>query len=516
MGNLMPDNMHLTYKRLLEKNKNAIILGSTEAIINWDMQTMMPLKAVNLRSEQLALLSKIHHKMSISPAIGKLLDILLKHPDFEDLSQFERRNVHLIKKNYDEQTKLPTKLVTAIAKQQVLTVNIWKKAKTRKEFALLKPELNRLVSLNEKAAEILMKVKETKTPYDALIDIYEPMTTSKCIETVFAELEKGLRTLLKKIEGSKKTPSNSLLSKNVSQAEQRKIAILLMETLGYEVPPSTTAGGRLDETEHPFTTGYYDDVRITTHYYTNNFASSIFSVLHETGHALYEQGLPQEWKYQPIGAPCSMGIHESQSRLYENIIGRSKEFWTTILPRIKVIPTPSLSKLEIDRFIPAINAVKPSKIRIEADEVTYSLHIVIRFQIENDLFSGKIQVNELPDVWNEKYNRILGVEVKDDSEGVMQDTHWASGLYGYFPTYALGNIYSGQMISKFEKENSEWCNQLLKGDLTLIKKWLADNVYQCGNLLDPEDLMRKITGTAPTVKPFLGYLENKYGKLYSF
>jgi carboxypeptidase Taq len=510
----MSSNVRLSYKKLLERNKNLIVLGSAEAIVNWDMETMMPPKAVELRSEQLAILSQIHHKMSTASPTGKLLSTILKDPQYDSLSEPEKRNVKLIKKNYDEQTKLPTKLVTAITKQQTITVNTWKKAKATKNFAIYKPELEKLFKLNKQAAEILMKVKETKTPYDAFLDIYEPKITTETITTIFSELQAGLEALLKKIEN---TPQKSTLpNENISPEKQREIAKMLMQTLGYETPPAPNAAGRLDETEHPFTTGYYDDVRITTHYHPNNFSSSIFSVLHETGHALYEQGLPQEWKYQPIGSPCSMGFHESQSRFYENIIGRSPEFWTSTLTKMKAIASPNLTNLTLDKFIQSINTVKPSKIRIEADEVTYSLHVIIRFQIEKDLFAGKVNINELPSLWNEKYKEILGVQVENDSEGVMQDTHWASGLYGYFPTYALGNIYSGQILNAIEKENPAWRNELTLGNLESVRKWLSTNIYNKGDLYDPIDLIKKATGSELKVKTYQKYLDEKYGRLYGF
>jgi carboxypeptidase Taq len=511
----MPANLNSTYKKLLERSKSLAILSSAEAIISWDMETMMPPKAIELRSEQLALLSEIHHKMSTSPTTGKLLDNILKHPNYEKLSELEKRNVELIKKNYDEQTKLPTELVAAIAKQQAISINTWKKAKALKNFALFKPELEKLVTLNKQAADILMKVKQTKIPYDALIDIYEPKMTAQTITKFFAELQQGLEDLLKKIQAQKK-PDISVLKHSVSVEKQREIAKLLMQTLGYETPPAPTAGGRLDETEHPFTTGYYDDVRITTHYHVDNFASSVFSVLHETGHALYEQGLPQEWKYQPVGSGCSMGIHESQSRLYENVIGRSREFWETVFPKMKFAAASTLTKLDLDKFIRAINVVQPSKIRIEADEVTYGLHIIIRFQMENDIFAEKIGVEEFPQVWNQKYKDILGVTVENDSEGVMQDTHWASGLYGYFPTYALGNIYTGQIIYALSKAAPMWRSQLARGNLAPTRKWLADNIYSRGDLYDPAELIKKATGTPLTVKPFMLYLQEKFRSIYAF
>jgi carboxypeptidase Taq len=277
---------------------------------------------------------------------------------------------------------------------------------------------------------------------------------------------------------------------------------------------SKEAGGRVDETEHPFTTGYYDDVRITTHYHEENFTSSVFSILHEGGHATYEQNLKREWMYQPIGTGCSTGFHESQSRFLENIIGRSWEFWIYYLPKLKELTGEIFSDIELDEFIRAINRINRSKIRIEADELTYCLHIIIRFEIERELISGKIKVAELPQIWNQKYEEYLGVDIENDSEGVMQDTHWASGLYGYFPTYALGNIYSGQILATMEKDVPDWRNQIAKGNFHNIKQWLIKNLYSYGDLYDPPKLIKKITGEGITVKPYLYYLNKKYSKLY--
>jgi carboxypeptidase Taq len=511
----MPTNISSLYKKLLTRTKDLIVLSSAQSVIHWDMETMMPPKAVEQRSQQLALLSRISHKMSTAPEIGKLLNALLVSSQYDALTEIEKRNVYLIKKNYDEQTALPEKLVAETAKQQAITVNTWKKAKAAKRFSLLKPELQKLVNLNRKTAEILMKVKATATPYDALIDIFEPKMTATTITQVFNELQQGLTALLKKIQIAPNQPNTTILQHRIPIETQRQIAKALTETVGYDTT-SPNAAGRIDETEHPFTSGYYDDVRITTHYHPENFASSIFSVLHETGHALYEQGLPQEWKYQPIGSTCSYGIHESQSRFIENIIGRSREFWTSFLPKLKKITEPSLTRLELDPFVRAINQVKPSKIRVEADEVTYCLHITIRFQIERTLFENKIEVNQLPEIWNQKYEENLGLRIENDSEGVMQDTHWASGLYGYFPSYALGNIYSGQILAALAKDIQDWRSQLAQGNLKNIKGWLIKNVHSHGDLYDPTDLIRRITGKKLDAEPYLQYLQEKYSKLYGF
>lgn len=511
----MVTNVKTDYKKLLDKNKSLTVLSSVQALVNWDMETMMPPQAVNLRSEQLSLLSQMYHKMSTDPEIGRLLNSITKNSQYDNLSEVEKRNVYLIKKNYDEQTKLPTRLVTEIAKQQAVTINSWKKAKTTGNYSEFKPELEKLVKLNKEAADILMQVKQTKTAYDALIDIFEPKMSSDTITKIFTELQQGLRKLLTKIESTHSQIDTNAIRQHVSVEKQQEIAKLLVQTLEYDIT-SPTAGGRIDETEHPFTTGYYDDVRITTHYYPENFASAIFSVLHETGHALYEQNLPQAWKYQPIGSACSSGIHESQSRFYENLVGRSIEFWTSIFPRIKTIVSPNFANLELDKFIHAINAVRPSKIRIESDEVTYSLHIIIRFQIERDLFADKINVSELPQMWNQKYKELLEVEVKNDAEGVMQDTHWASGLYGYFPSYALGNIYTGQMANSIMQDNPNYHKELTQGNLTNIRAWLNSNIYSKGNLYDPADLIENATGTKLTVRPYLQYLQEKYQNIYGF
>jgi len=504
-----------SYKKLLEKVKDIFIVESAAAIVHWDMETMMPPKGIKLRSLQLAMLSRIGHKMSTDPEIGILLKEIMKHPKYDSLDDVQKRNLYLTKKHYDEQTKLPEELVAETSKQEAITIDTWKKAKTSKDFSMFKPELEKLVVLKKKAAEILMKVKETATPYDALIDIFEPEMTSETISKVFGELKGGLVSLLRKCEASSKRPDISILKRRVPIDIQRKIAKLIAEFVGYDVE-SKKAGGRIDETEHPFTTGYYDDVRITTHYYSDNFTYAIFSTLHEGGHALYDQNLNSEWIFQPVGSICSYGFTESQSRFVENMVGRSREFWIYFLPKLKELTGSALSDADLDSFVLAVNQVRPSKIRVEADEVTYCLHIILRFNLERDLFADKIAVAELPEIWNQSYKEYLDVDVENDSEGVMQDTHWASGLYGYFPSYALGNIYSGQILARMEKDLQEWRKQISNGNFHYVKKWLVKNVHGCGKLYDPADLIKRITGEGLSVKPYLNYLYEKYSKLYDF
>ena len=509
-GRVIPD-----YDKLMEKLKQIAILSSVEANVAWDMETMMPPKGINLRSQQLALLSVIEHKMSTAPEIGTLLSNIKRSKNYDKLNDVQKRNVYLIQKRYDEQTKLPEELVAELAKQQALTIDTWKKAKAAKNFAMFRPEFEEMVNLQKKAADILMKVKETSTPYDAMIDIFEPKMTAKEITKVFDELREGLVKLLKKCEAGRRQPDMSVLKRKVPIDVQRSLAVALAEAVGYDVT-SNKAGGRIDTTEHPFENGYYDDVRITTHYYEDSFESSVFSVLHEAGHALYEQNLKPEWMYQAVGTAASSGLHESQSRMVENIIGRSREFWVNMLPKLKEIAGKSLADMELDKFVHAINQVTPSKIRLVADEVTYGLHIIIRFNIERDLFANKIAVKELPEIWNQSYKEFLGLTIDNDSEGVMQDAHWANGYYGYFPSYALGNIYGGQLLTTMERALPDWRKQLSKGNFKDTRQWLIKNVHSQGNLHDPADLIKTITGTTIDVKPYLSYLNEKFAELYGF
>jgi carboxypeptidase Taq len=501
------------YNRLMEKNKEIIVLSSVDAIIKWDMETKLPPGAFGLRSQQLALLSQLDHRMTTDPEIGALLGRVEGHQQYRDLSEVQRRNVYLIRKFYDENTKLPEKLVAEMARQEAIAYDAWKRAKAAKDFSMFKPDLEKMFELKRQSAEILMEPKGVKTPYDAMIDLFEPKVTQDIIARVFDELKGGLIPIIRKCVGSTVKPDTSILKRKVPVKAQEEISKSIVRFIGYDIA-SEKARGRIDETEHPFTIGYYDDVRVTTHYFEENFASSLFSVLHEGGHAMYDQNLKGEWIYQPVGAGCSYGFHESQSRFVENMVGRSHEFWEHYLPELKRITGSALADVDLEGFVPAVNVVRPSKIRIEADEATYSLHVIIRFELERDLFAGKLTVGELPAVWNQKYQDYLGVEIENDSEGVLQDVHWSHGYFGYFPTYALGNIYGGQILYRMEREMPQWRESLSKGNFHEVREWLVRNVHAYGNLYDPLDLLRRVSGEGITPKRFIDYLDSKYSKIY--
>lgn len=326
---------------------------------------------------------------------------------------------------------------------------------------------------------------------------------------MFEPLKNGLIPLIKKCVGSRNKADLSFIKRPVPVDVQRTISQKLMEFAKYDLKR-----GRLDETEHPFTTGMYDDVRICTHYYETNLTASIFSVLHESGHALYDQNLPSKSRYQPISRYCSMGIHESMSRFVENVVGRSRDFWAYFLPVLNKITSNTFNDVNLDMILRAVNDVKPSKIRIQADEVTYSLHIILRFEIEKELFAEKINVSELPEIWNEKMDRFLGIKIENDSEGVMQDTHWANGYFGYFPDYALGNVYDGMLIEAMERRIPRWREALARGDFSPAFSWLRENICEKGNIMDSFDLVKTITGKDVDSQPFLRYLNEKMKPIY--
>ncbi len=510
---IMGSNDSQSYANLMERSKDMFVLGTATSILHWDMETKMPPKGLGMRAEQLSALELLVHKKMTDPEIARLLDAC--ESDLGTFDMVQKRNIHLMRKGYNESAKLPDALVAETAKHQTICNGSWKRAKAAKDFKMFRDDLAKMIDLRKQAADILMEVKGTKTPYDALLDQFEPNMTAERIDEIFKELRDGLIKLIDKVQASGTRPDLDILNRKVPIEAQKRISEDAMAFIKYDTT-SPEAAGRLDETEHPFTTGSYDDVRITTHYYEDRFFSSLFSVMHEGGHALYDQGIPREWMWQPVGTPCSYGIHESQSRFVENVVGRSPEFLNYSLPRFRKISSRSFKGLKNKDLIAAANAVNPSKIRVEADEVTYALHVIVRFEIEKDIFAGKVSVDELPHVWNQKYAEYLGVKVENDAEGVLQDTHWSGGSFGYFPSYALGNIYSGMWLDKLQKDLPQWRKGIRNGDFAPVLQWLRGNIHSKGDLYDPADLVREVTGKEISVAPFMRYLNRKMSKIYGF
>ncbi len=501
------------YDDLMERIKEIILIGSSLGVIQWDLETYMPPAGIQLRSEQMSLLSKIQHEKVISSELGKLLEAAEKGQ--EPMEEVQRRNLYLIRRHYDISTKIPTELIGRLSKQAAIATDVWKKAKAAKDWHMFQPELQKLIDVSREREEIAMEVKGISSIYDSMLDNFERNMTADMVDKVFTELRNRLVPLVQKCADASENVDASFLSRKVPIDVQRKIATDLGTLIGYDTT-SDKAGGRIDETEHPFTNGYFDDVRVTVHYHEDNIASVIYAMLHEGGHALYEQNLNRDYIFQPVGSAASFGIHESMSRFVENIIGRTTQFWEYYLPRLNEFTSNTFSDIDLLDFVRAVNLVKPSKIRIEADEVTYSLHVIIRFEIEKALFADRILVSELPQVWNEKYEEYLGVKIKDDSEGVLQDTHWGSGYYGYFPSYALGNVYDGQWLKEINRDLPEWANHISKGNLSPITGWLAEKIMSKASLYDPADLVKHVTGNELDAGPFLDFLEHKYAHMFSF
>jgi len=499
------------YEELLTRFKKTVLIDTSKGNLFWDMETYMPPRGIGLRSEQMGALSEIAHHMATDPEIGTLLDKAGK--DEGVLDDAGKRNLFLMRKAYNEQTKLPERLVGDLTRQEAIATDTWKKAKAGNDWKLFEPELQKLVDLNMEKADLLKTVKGASTLYDAMIDDFEPKMTADEISTIFSELRDGLIPLIKDLSERSSRVDGSFLTREIPLDIQRLIATDLCGLIGYDIS-SDKGGGRIDEVEHPFTSGYFDDVRITVKYHVNKFDSAVFAILHEGGHALYEQHLKQDWKFQPIGMAASYGIHESESRFVENMIGRTPEFWEFYYPRLDELTGNAFSDIPLSIFCRAINLVTPSKIRIEADEVTYSLHIIIRFEIERDLFTGRIKIPELPEIWNQKYKAYLGIDPGTDTEGILQDTHWGSGLYGYFPSYALGNIFDGMWFEQMKSDMPEWAENLADGKISDPIQWHINNIHSRSNLYDPKDLVRKVIGKELTAKPFLRYLNDKYKKLF--
>lgn len=479
-------------------------LNKLSALVYWDMKISMPKKALEQRSNTLGYLSGEVFKLATGDEVKRFIDYFT--PILEGLSLIDKAMIRKLKKDYDETKKIPEQRYKEFTIATSLSEAAWEEAREKDDFKVFEPHLEKMVEFQREFADYY-GFEENK--YDALLDKYEEGMTVKKLDKIFEELKEGILNILDYIKNSDKKINKDFLDDKFKIKKQKKLSLFLLDKIKFDME-----AGRLDETTHPFTLDMGNkDVRITTHYNKKDLLSNVFSVIHEGGHGLYEQHISDELIGTGIEHGASMGIHESQSRFYENIIGRSKEFLKVMLPFIKE-EFPSLKNVKLDKFYEAVNYVKPSLIRTEADELTYSLHVIIRYEIEKQLINGDIEVKDLPRIWKEKYVEYLGVEPKTDSEGILQDMHWSAGNFGYFPSYALGNIYGGQFLYKILEENKDAIKNLVDGDLSYINTWLSDNIHKYGAIYTPEELVKKVTGEEILTKYFLKYLEEKYKGIY--
>jgi len=491
-------------------------LERVTAALQWDQETYLPSKGIEERAEQLALLEGIAHERLTAPETGNLLaetGSTSENPGGDSiLPDYERGFLRVMRRHYDRAVKLPPDFVSDSARAEGLSQAAWAQARQKKDFSVFLPHLVKMIDIARKKAGY-WGFGKSQPLYDGLLDIYEPGMGETAVNELFTGLRKRLSGLLHKI---KKCPpaDTSFLRQNFPVEQQVAFNKKLLDYIGFDLNR-----GRMDTSAHPFTTTLgSNDIRITTRYFANNLLSGLFSVIHEPGHAFYEMGFPPELHGTCLADGASMAMHESQSRFWENIIGRSLPFWEGLYPLLKDFFPGQLQNVNTEKFYRAVNEVKPSLIRVDADELSYGLHIIFRFEMERLLISGELNPEQVPAVWHEKTKEYLGIDNNElgmgNDECALQDIHWSMGSFGYFPSYLLGNLYSAQFTKKLTDDINGLDSMVAAGKFGPLKEWLQENIYNMGCRLEPSQLLQKITGESLQTEPFLNYLETKYRELY--
>jgi carboxypeptidase Taq len=495
-------DLYAAYKETTQK---AADLNNASAVLGWDQEVYMPAKGFEVRGRQLATLASLAHEMLTSEAYGNQLQELAGRGDLAD---DEKRNVELSLEDYNKNKKLSAAFVEAITQQTSASYNAWIQSRKENKFSIYAPELDKMIQLKKQQASMY---GYEINPYDALLDEYEKGASVALLDRVFGDVKQQLPVLLDKIKAALQV-DDSFFLRNYPKQSQWEFSIDVLRAMGYDFE-----AGRQDMSEHPFTTSFAPtDVRVTTRVDENNYSSLLWSSIHEGGHALYEQGLPIEQYGLPLGAAASLGIHESQSRLWENNVGRGKQFWHHFYPKLQQYFPQQLNDVSVEAFYKGMNKVEPSLIRTEADEVTYHFHVMIRYEIEKGLMNGDLFTEDLPEAWNGLYNKYLGVSAQDDKTGVLQDVHWAHGSFGYFPTYSLGSFYAAQFYQQAVKEMPTLTDDIANGRLLGLREWLRGKVHQYGRRYTSEELCKQITGTGLDFKVFMQYAYEKYAGIYGF
>ena len=479
-------------------------LTSSINTLYWDSRVYAPKKGLEFRGQVLGYLSGELYKLQTSQKIKSFIDYF---DPINDLDVVTRAMVDKVKFEFEKTKKIPEDRFT---EYNILISNsetAWKEAKDASDFSIFKPYLEKVIAFQK---EFLQYWGYKDTKYDTLLDFFEPGVTVKKLDVVFDDMKNAIIELLNKIKKSNVKIDKSILSKKIDIQKQDDFSKEVLRKMGFDFD-----AGRVDLTEHPFTVEFCNkDVRITTNYFEDNFITGLLSNVHEGGHAIYEQDIPDDLEGTSLNTGVSMGIHESQSRFYENLIGRSKSFWTYFYPILQE-KFPEYKNIDFNEFYKAVNNVETSLIRTDADELTYGLHVIIRYEIEKLLINGEINIDDLPEIWNEKYKEYLGVDPKNDSEGILQDIHWAGGSFGYFPSYALGNLYGAQFLNKMKKDIPNLDELIEKGDLSNIHEWLKENIHKYGSIYKPTELIKRVTGEELSSKYFIEYLNNKYKEIYN-
>ncbi len=495
----MKESLRFIYKEQRELST----LGGIAALLGWDQMTYMPLMGAEERAKQSALISRLSHERVVSENFWNHIQKCKK----DKLKEKDRNVVNRLEKDVEKARKIPSDFVERMARTTTIAYQSWEKARQKNNFKIFSPDLKKIIDLEKEYADY---IKLPGSRYNSLLDDYEEGMTVDKLKKEFLYLKDELIKILEKIKNSNHY-NDKLDNIKFNEDTQKKICKIILEKMNLPIDRS-----RIDISTHPFTTSMgNDDVRITTNYERENPLFSFFSTVHEAGHALYELGMPKnEYKDTVISSSPSLGIHESQSRFWENMIARNRYFWKYFHPIFEKTSPQQFKNINLEKWYQIVNQVRPSLIRVEADELTYCLHVILRFEIEIELIDDKIKVENLPEIWNEKMDQMLGIIPKNDKEGVLQDMHWSGGSFGYFPTYAIGSIYSAQLFSELIKQKPNAIAEIEKGQFDNILIWLKENVHQYGRLMSADEIIKKACGEGLNSKKFIDYLKEKYYLLY--
>ncbi len=497
----------MNHRELLQRTydhaRETSMLAGTLALLEWDQHTYIPSRAGAFRADQITCLSGILHERQTSPTYGDWLATLAESDFAKDRESIDAANIRGLLRDFKRNIQLPESLVKATAHATSIGQQIWAEARANDDFISFLPALETIINLRREEASILQKPDRTK--YDSLLDQYEEGADSEHIANVFDSLRRELVPIVQQASEKERISSRKIVAGSVFEIDaQRRLARWVAQQIGFDFDR-----GRLDDTEHPFcTTLGPHDHRILSRYFPDSYSSGLYGVLHEAGHGMYEQGTPTDMHGLPAGSAASLGIHESQSRLWENVVGRSRGFWRWLLPHAYQ-HLPPLRDFSLERIREDLNRVEPSLIRIESDEATYNLHIFVRFEIEKDLIDGDLKTSDLPDLWNQRYREYLGVTPLNHATGLMQDVHWSAGLIGYFPTYTLGNLYAAQIMQAAENQLGDMEELFSRGEFFPLLEWLRVHIHSRGRCIQPHELMRQVTGKPLEADSFLNYLKSK-------
>jgi carboxypeptidase Taq len=488
-------------EQLKERLAEVMDLYKVVRLLSWDMQTKMPAAGIGHRADQMATVQQLAHELFTDPEVGRWLDELQPLEESLDPDSDDASLIRVARRDYEKDVRVPPELRARMARAAAEARPVWVKAKTESNFASFLPSLERIVELKLEYVDCVADGADER--YDVLLDDYESQTTTAEVRTLFEELKPPLVELIAELR--ERDVDDSFLHGDFPPGRQRALAFEVVELFGHR-PDSW----RIDPTEHPFASGPgRDDVRITTNYHPDSL-ESLFSTMHEYGHGLYSHQSPKHLERLPIGQACSLGIHESQSRLWENLVGRSLPFWRLFYPRLQETYPEQFGDVDLERFHAGIHSVTPSLIRIQADEVTYGMHVMLRFELEQDIVEGRVELRDLPQRWNEKMWDYLGVEVPDDGHGVLQDVHWSGGSIGYFSTYLIGTVASVQIWEAARRDLPELEEQVGRGEFAPLRDWLGEHVHALGRKFSPQETLRRATGSPLSAQPYLDYLRANY------